>query len=72
MARACPRKQGQGAGPSSGGQVHALTAPPQERGRNISVESLVYLFDHPVRTLFDFGASHSFVSTDLVFFAPRH
>ena len=30
IVRACPRKQGQRTGPSSGGQVHALTAPPQE------------------------------------------
>ena len=41
-------------------------APGQERGRNISVESLVFLFDHPIRTLFDSGASHSFVSASLV------
>ena len=41
-------------------------APPQERGRNISVESLIYLSDHPVRTLFDSGASHSFISIALV------
>ena len=41
-------------------------APPQEQGRNVSVESLVYLFDHPVRILFDSGASHSFISTTLV------
>ena len=66
MAKDSPRKQGQRAGPSSGGQVHALTAPPQERGRNISIESLVYLYDHPIRTLFDSGASHSFISTALV------
>ena len=26
----------------------------------------VFLFDHPVRTLFDSGASHSFISTSLV------
>ena len=49
------------------GQVQALVVPPlQERGRAISVESLVFLFDHPVRTLFDSGASHSFISTSLV------
>ena len=41
-------------------------APPQERGRKVSVESLVYLFDYPVRTLFDYGTSHSFISTALV------
>ena len=49
------------------GQVQALAVPPlQERGRTISVESLVFLFDHPVCTLFDSGASHSFISTSLV------
>ena len=49
------------------GQVQALVVPPlQERGRTISVESLVFLFDHPVRTLFDSGTSHSFISTSLV------
>ena len=48
-------------------KVQALAVPPlQERGRNISVESLVFLFDHPVCTLFDSGASHSFISTSLV------
>ena len=48
-------------------QVLALAVPPlQERGRNISVESLAFLFDHPVRTLFDSGTSHSFISTSLV------
>ena len=49
------------------GQVQTLMVPPlQERGRAISVESLVFLFDQPVRTLFDYGASHSFISTSLV------
>ena len=49
------------------GRVQALVVPPlQERGRAISVESLVLLFDHPVHTLFDSGASHSFISTSLV------
>ena len=49
------------------GQVQALAVPSiQERGRTISVESLVFLFDHPVRTLFDSGASHSFISSSLV------
>ena len=43
-----------------------MVPPLQERGRAISVESLVYLFDHPVRTLFYSGASHSFISTALV------
>ena len=27
---------------------------------------LFFLFDHPVRTLFDTGASHSYISTSLV------
>ena len=45
--------------------MHALnTAPVQDRG-SISVESLVYISNFPVRTLFDSGASHSFIS-DLV------
>ena len=75
----CPKK-GQRAGTTSGGQVQAPMAPRQargqvqalavpllqEQGRTISVESLVFLFDHPVRTLFDSGASHSFISTSLV------
>ena len=60
MAKGCPKRQGQGqrTGSTSRGQIHALIAPPHERGRNIFVESLVYLSDHPVRTLFDSGASH--------------
>ena len=68
LAKDCPKKRGQGqrTGSTSGGQVHALTAPPRERGRNISVESLVYLYDHPVHTLFDSGASHSFILSALV------
>ena len=64
FTRDCPKKQGQGQGQTqragpSGGQVHALnTAPVPDRG-SISVESLVYITDFPVRTLFDSGASHS-------------
>ena len=64
FSKDCPKKQGQGQGQTqragpSGGQVHALnTAPVPDRG-SISVESLVYISDFPVRTLFDFGASHS-------------
>ena len=38
----------------------------QEGGRHISVESLIFLFHHHVRTLFDSGASHSFISASLV------
>ena len=46
--------------------MHALTATPvQDRG-SVSVESLVYISDYPVRTLFDSGASHSFISSDIV------
>ena len=55
----CPKKQGQRAGSTSGGQVHDLMAPGQEEGRKISVKSLIFFFDHPVHTLFDSGASHS-------------
>ena len=79
LIKGCPMK-GQRAGSTSGGQVQALLARGkargqvqalvvpllQDRGRAISVESLVFLFDHPVRTLFDSGASHSFISTSLV------
>ena len=46
--------------------MHALVAGMQERGRKISVESLIFLFDHPVRTLFDSGASHSFIFASFV------
>ncbi len=46
--------------------MHALTASVPKRGRNVSVESLVFLFNHPVRTLFDSGASHSFLSASIV------
>ena len=68
-AKDCPKKRGQGqrAGSTPGAQVHVLEAPPlQQRGINTSVESVVYLYDHPVRTLFDSGASHSFISSALV------
>ena len=64
FSKECPKKQGQGqrAG-TSGGQVHALAISAPERGRKISVESLVSLsnYPYPFRTLFDFGASHSFI-----------
>ena len=46
--------------------MHALNAAPvQDRG-SISVESLVYISDYPVRTLFDSGALHSFISSGIV------
>ena len=52
--------------------MHALnTAPVQDRG-SISVESLVYISDYPVRTLFDSGASHSFISDLVDSFAPKY
>ena len=64
FTRDCPKKQGQGQGQAqragpSGGQVHALNAAPVPDRGSISVESLVYISDFPVRTLFDSGASHS-------------
>ena len=66
----CPKKQGsQGLGQRaeiSGEQVNALAISSPERGRKISVESLVSLSNHPVRTLFDSGASHSFISSSVV------
>ena len=46
--------------------MHALTARVPKRGRNVSVESLVFLFNHPVRTLFYSGTSHSFISASIV------
>ena len=55
FAKECPKKQGQGqrAG-ASGGQVHALATSAPDRGRKISMEGLIYLFGHPIRTLFFF------------------
>ena len=66
FSKDCPKKQGQGQGQTqragpSGGQVHALNAAPVPDRGSISVESLVYISDFPVRTLFDSGASHSFI-----------
>ena len=47
--------------------MHALnTTPALDRGSNISVESLVYISEFPVRTLFDSGASHTCISSDIV------
>ena len=65
MIMECPKRQGQGAGPSRG-QVHALVPATQGRNNSVSVESLVYLGDFPIRTLFDSGASHSFISASVV------
>ena len=49
------------------GQAQALAVPPiQERGRTISIEGLVFLFDYPGQTLSDFDASSSFISLLLV------
>ena len=46
--------------------MHALnTTPAPDRG-SISVESLVYISGFPVRTLFDSGASHTFISSYIV------
>ena len=63
VTRDCPKKQGQGqtqcARPSEG-RVHPLNIvlPTHDRG-SVSVKSLAYISDFPVRTLFDSGASHS-------------
>ena len=46
--------------------MHALNATPVPNRGSISVESLVYISDFPVLTLFDSGASHSFIPSDLV------
>ena len=51
---------------SCGETGHMAKDCPKKRGINTSVESVVYLYDHPVRTLFDSGASHSFISSALV------
>ena len=76
LMKNCPKKE-QGTGSTSGGLVQAHVAPGQargqvqalairERGRTTSIESLVFLIDHPVRTLFDFDALSSFISSLLV------
>ena len=41
-----------------------MSAP--DRGRKISVEGLISLSNHPSRTLFNSGASHSFISSFVV------
>lgn len=46
--------------------MHALTTSALDRGRKISVEGLISLSNHPVRTLFYSGASHSFILSSVV------
>ena len=46
--------------------MHALARNAPDRGRKISMEGLISLFNHPIRTLFDSGASHSFISSSVV------
>jgi len=70
FAKECPKKQGsqrqgQRAG-TSGGKVHTLAISAPDSGRKISVENLISLSNHPIRILFDFGASHSFISSSMV------
>ena len=43
-----------------------LSRPVTDRGRKISVEGLISLSNHPIRTFFDSGASHSFISSSVV------
>ena len=50
---------------TSRGQEHALAISALDRGRKISVEGLISLSNHLIRTLFDFGASHSFISSSV-------
>ena len=46
--------------------MHALAAGVLDRGRKVSVEGLISLSNHPVRTLFDSATSHSFISDSVV------
>ena len=46
--------------------MHALVISAPGRGRKISIESLISFSNHPVRTFFDSGASHSFMSSSVV------
>ena len=46
--------------------MHALEASVPDRGRKVFIEGLISLSNHPIRTLFDSGASHSFISDSVV------
>ena len=46
--------------------MHALNTAPVSNLGSISVESLVYISGFPVRTLFDSGTSHTFISSEIV------
>ena len=46
--------------------MHALAIRAPDRGRKVSMEGLVSLSNHPIRILFDYGASHSFISSSVV------
>ena len=50
--------------------MHALVASAPDKGRKISIDGLISLSNHLVRTLFYYGASHSFISDSVV--QPRH
>ena len=44
----------------------ALATIAPDRGRKISVEGLISLSNHPIRTLFDSGTSYPFISSYVV------
>ena len=46
--------------------MHALEASGPDRGRKIIVEDLISFFVYHIRTLFDYGVSHSFISSSLL------
>ena len=47
--------------------MHALTTSiPEREVVRFLLKSLVFLLDHPTSTLFDFCASHSFISASIV------
>ena len=65
----CPQKMGRGVSTPTA-QIQALDATPSssgpERGRKVTVEGWISISDFSIRTLFDSGASHSFISSSLV------
>ena len=46
--------------------MHALAINAPDRGRKFFVEGLISLSNHPIRTLYGSGASHSFISSSVV------